>query len=50
MDQFEHENRAEEDKCLDNIKQMLQGGNIGAVIVEPISSVGNQLATPYFFR
>jgi len=48
MAQFEHENRAEEDRCLANIKQMLQG--VGAVIVEPISSHENQLATPYFFR
>lgn len=23
---------------------------VGAIIVEPISSVGNQMATPYFFR
>lgn len=30
---------------------MLKGGNnVGAVIVEPISSIGNQMATPYFFR
>lgn len=42
MAQYEHENRAEEDKCLDNIKQMLKNNSdIGAMIVEPISSHGN---------
>lgn len=52
MSKYEHENRAEEDRCLDSIKNMISNGDhhIGAVIVEPTSSIGNQMATPYFFR
>ena len=47
---FQHENKAEEDRCLDGVKKSIAGGNVGAMIVEPISSIGNQMATPYFYR
>lgn len=52
---YEHENKAEEDRCLEGVKNAIaakraEGGAVGAIIVEPISSLHNQLATPYFFR
>ena len=52
---FEHENRAEEDRCIDVIKNIIstkrsEGNAVGAMIVEPISSLGNQMATPYFYK
>jgi len=47
---FQHENIAEEDRCLEGVKKSIAGGNVGAMIVEPISSIGNQMATPYFYR
>lgn len=53
--QHEHQNRKEEDRCLDGVRhhierQKTSGNPVGALIVEPISSVGNQIATPYFFK
>mgnify|MGYP001036353150 FL=1 len=53
--QFEHENAEEERRCLDNFKNIIEaqranGGAVGAVVVEPISSIGNQIATPNFFK
>ena len=48
--QYQHENLAEEDRCLDGVKKSIAAGNVGAMIVEPISSLGNQMATPYFYR
>jgi 4-aminobutyrate aminotransferase/(S)-3-amino-2-methylpropionate transaminase len=47
---FEHENKAEEDRCLEGVKKIVAEGKTGAIIVEPISSIGNQMATPYFYR
>jgi len=52
---FEHENRAEEDRCIQVIKNIIstkrsEGNAVGAMIVEPISSLGNQMATPYFYK
>ena len=43
MAQYEHENRAEEDRCLGNVKDMISNGDhhIGAIIVEPLSTVGH---------
>jgi len=52
---FEHENKAEEDRCLAGFREIINaqrasGNHVAAVIVEPISSLGNQIATPYFFK
>lgn len=52
--EFEHQNNAEEDRCLQEVENIIksngQWGSVGAIIVEPISSIRNQLATPRFFR
>lgn len=51
MAEFEHENRAEEDRCLNETRQIIRnGGNVGALIIEPITGFENQMATPYFYR
>jgi 4-aminobutyrate aminotransferase/(S)-3-amino-2-methylpropionate transaminase len=55
MATYEHQNRAEEDRCLqaarDLIKQRRDGKqDIGAIIIEPISAFENHIATPYYFR
>lgn len=52
---FEHENRAEEDRCIEVIKNIIsskrsEGQHVGAMIIEPMSSLGNQMATPYFYK
>ena len=51
----ERENRAEEDRCLEGFRNLIAsqraaGQHVAAIIVEPISSFGNQLAPPYFFK
>ena len=51
----EAHNKAEEDSCLDGFKKIIENqraarGAVAAVIVEPISSLGNQMATPRFFK
>lgn len=51
----EAHNKAEEDRCFDGFKKIVEsqraaGGAVAAVIVEPISSLGNQMATPRFFK
>lgn len=43
---FEQENKAEEDRCIDVIKNIIsskrsEGQHVGAMIIEPISSLGN---------
>jgi len=52
--QNEHFNNSEEDRCISEtesiIKERGQWGDVGAIIVEPISSINNQFATPRFFR
>lgn len=53
--QYEHENMAEEARCLDQVKDIVKnqrasGSQVGAIIVEPISSVANQMASPQFFK
>jgi 4-aminobutyrate aminotransferase-like enzyme len=55
LPQFEHENRAEEDRCISVIKNIIsskrsEGQAVGAMIIEPISSINNQMATPYFYK
>ena len=52
---YEHENRAEEKRCLDEVSDIISdrsemGSPVGAVIVEPITSLGNQMGTPYFYK
>jgi 4-aminobutyrate aminotransferase/(S)-3-amino-2-methylpropionate transaminase len=52
---YEHENRQEEDRCIGVIKSIISnkrsgGQAVGAIIVEPISSINNQMATPYFYK
>ena len=55
MAQFEHENRAEEDRCLDEIRKIItqrrdQKKDVSALIIEPVTSLNNQMATPYFYK
>ena len=52
---YEHENRDEEERCIGEFRQIIQnqrngGAEVGAIIVEPISSCCNQIATPEFFK
>jgi 4-aminobutyrate aminotransferase/(S)-3-amino-2-methylpropionate transaminase len=51
----EVDNRAEEDRCLDEIRQIVksrrdQKKDVAAIIIEPISAFENQMATPYFYK
>jgi 4-aminobutyrate aminotransferase-like enzyme len=46
MAEFEHENKAEEDRCLDEIKTIIknrrdQKRDVAAIIIEPISAFEN---------
>lgn len=55
MAQFEHENKAEEDRCLDEIRKIVKTRreakkDVAAIIIEPISAFGNHMATPYFYK
>jgi 4-aminobutyrate aminotransferase / (S)-3-amino-2-methylpropionate transaminase len=55
MAEFAHENRAEEDRCLDEIRKIIKQRrdirkDVGAIIIEPISAFENQMATPYFYK
>lgn len=55
MADFEHENRAEEDRCLDQARKTIKlrrdtNREVAAIIIEPISSYNNTMATPYFYR
>jgi 4-aminobutyrate aminotransferase len=50
----EHWNEAEEERCLEEVRKTIQSkghwGDCGAIVVEPISSIKNQMATPRFFK
>ena len=51
----EHENRQEEDRCLESVRRIIgqrkdKNNNVGAIIIEPISQFNNMFATPYFFK
>lgn len=50
----EHYNIAEEDRCLQEVERIIHSkgswGSVGAIIVEPISTINNQIATPRFYR
>ncbi|XP_060063396.1 4-aminobutyrate aminotransferase, mitochondrial-like [Ylistrum balloti] len=56
LDQFHRENRAEEDRCLDEVKERLHAWEkkncpVAGIIVEPIQSEGgDNHATSYFFQ
>jgi 4-aminobutyrate aminotransferase / (S)-3-amino-2-methylpropionate transaminase len=55
MAEFEHENRAEEDRCLEEIRQTIKSRrsakkDVAAIIIEPITAFGNHMATPYFYK
>lgn len=55
MADFEHENKKEEDRCLSEFKNIIKerknsSNKIGAIIIEPISSFGYHMATPYFYK
>lgn len=52
---YEHENAAEEERCLQGVRDIIegqrgQGKAVGAIIIEPISSINNQIATPNFYK
>ena len=51
----EFENRAEEDRCLEDIRKIVKTRrnlkkDVAAIIIEPISAFENQMATPYFYK
>lgn len=53
--QYEQENIEEENRCVGVVQSIIdakraEGGAVGAIVVEPISSIGNQFATPNFYR
>jgi len=48
--QHEKENAQEEARCLDIAKNIFANNKCAAVIIEPISSIGNQIATPTFYK
>lgn len=55
LSQHDKENRAEEDRCLNNVVSIIDaressGKPVGAIIVEPITFLGNNAGTPYFYR
>lgn len=55
MAEFERENKAEEDRCIEAFKTIVNtqkesGQEVGAIIMEPISALDNMIATPYFYR
>eukprot|EP01130_Rhizamoeba_saxonica_P015173 TRINITY_DN6759_c0_g1_i1.p1 TRINITY_DN6759_c0_g1~~TRINITY_DN6759_c0_g1_i1.p1 ORF type:complete len:497 (+),score=110.18 TRINITY_DN6759_c0_g1_i1:15-1505(+) len=52
LHEHEAENRAEEDRCLDNVRNILQNNsNVAAMIIEPIQAEGgDNHANPYFFK
>jgi 4-aminobutyrate aminotransferase/(S)-3-amino-2-methylpropionate transaminase len=55
MADFEHENREEEDRCLDAVRNIIkkrldEKKDVGAIIIEPITAFENQMATPYFYK
>lgn len=55
MAEYEHENRAEEDRCIQAYKDIIKQRrdnrqDVAAIIIEPISAFENHIATPYFYR
>ena len=55
MADYEHENRAEEDRCLHEARKIIKqrrdnNQHVGAMIIEPITAFENRFATPYFYR
>jgi adenosylmethionine-8-amino-7-oxononanoate aminotransferase len=48
--QNEKYNRSEEERCLTNFKSILASNTVGAVIIEPISGINGQIATPNFYK
>jgi 4-aminobutyrate aminotransferase/(S)-3-amino-2-methylpropionate transaminase len=55
MNRFEAENKAEEERCLEEAEKTINqrknaGTPVGAMIIEPISSINHEMATPYFYR
>ena len=55
MAKYDQENRAEEDRCLDAVRNIIKQRrdarkDVGAIIIEPISAYENQMATPNFYR
>lgn len=55
FNQFEQENLAEEDRCLDAVRQMVaenkaSNSDIGAIMIEPVSAFENKFASPSFYK
>ncbi len=55
MSTFEHQNRAEEDRCLEAVRKTIKirrdnKRDVAAMIIEPITAFDNQMATPYYYR
>lgn len=51
----EVENVAEEDRCLDRVRDIIserlgEGKPVGAIIIEPITNITNSMASPRFYR
>lgn len=51
----EHANMAEEDRCFENARKIVEerraaGKDVAAIIVEPISSIDMHAATPNFYK
>lgn len=55
MAKHESENKAEEDRCLQAVRDIIKQRrdskkDVGAIIIEPITAYENHMATPYFYR
>lgn len=53
--EYEFENRAEEDRCLEEIRKIVKqrkdaAKDVAAMIIEPITAFENHMATPYFYK
>jgi len=35
---------------LNNVKNIFSKSTVGAIIIEPISGINGQIATPYFYK
>lgn len=52
---FDQENRIEEDRCIAEVRRIVEAKQrdncpVGAMIVEPITYLGNVVATPYYYQ
>lgn len=47
---YEAENAAEEERCLNNVREEFASGDVAAVLVEPITFFGGKMATPRYFQ